>query len=448
MEVLKLIEKSQGKILNEEIFIPNSFHHIVTDTRVLEKNDIFVALKGTNVDGNLYISEAIEKGAALIFTEENVESVTVPIVKVKDAYQCLRDLGSCYLETYQPFVIAVTGSVGKTTTKELIAQLLAQKYHVLKSEGNKNNRIGIPQTLFRLTEDIDCLVVELGMNHSHEIDVLSSLVKPNIAVITNIGSAHLGNLGSKKNILKAKMEITTGMDGGILLLNGKDRWLQKVKKLDHGLVKQVCNDNTLIQIWLLEQTIFGSTLMITNGIEKAEILFPNPGEAVIDDIALALQVGELLELSFQQMIEGIRNFQPVGQRFLVEQLVDGIILINDSYNSSYESLKMDMELLNDRKEPKVLILGDILELGKHSKKIHKKIGKEISKMKDTEVYLIGKEMKYAHQMCKKSHYFLSVEDFKRNFNGVSDHSVILVKGSRKMRLEEIVSYLQEKYSVM
>lgn len=444
MKLTELISKSNGILLNE-IEKDIDFNHIVTDTRILKKNDIFIALTGPNYDGHDYLEEAVEKGASAVFVEQEIKPLSIPVIQVNDTYQCLFDLARVYLEQYPVFVIAVTGSVGKTTTKELIAKILEKKYHVLKSEGNKNNRIGIPQTIFQLNSNIDCLVLELGMNHFHEIENLSTLISPNIAVITNIGSAHIGYLGSKKNILKAKMEILAGMKAGILVLNGHDKLLQKIKKISCGNVEHVSTMSGNIKIELLEQTVFGSKLFLSNGIEQATLFFQIPGEAVLEDLALSLQIGEYLEIPFYKMIEALEEYRPMKQRMKVEQLSSGNILINDSYNSSYESLQMNLELLKKGQEHKIFILGDILELGKKSKKMHKKIGRELKRIPNLEVYFIGKEMKYAYQTYHMGKHFNNVAEwilYWKNQNMETLHSIILLKGSRKMRLEECIPFLK------
>lgn len=443
MKTNDIIEKTRG-IQLDNLPIPVTFNHIVTDTRNLEKGDIFVALRGKNLDGHDYIEEAINKGASIIFVEKEFFNQKVPIIKVTDTYQCLFDLATYYLEQYPVFTVAITGSVGKTTTKELIASILSQKYRVLKSKGNKNNRIGIPETIFELSSKTECLVVELGMNHRHEIDKLSDLVKPNIAVITNIGSAHIGNLGSKKNILKAKMEIIHGMTGGILFLNGHDILLNKQNKISCGKIEKVYKDKGKIQIELLEQSVFGSKIFVTNGMEHATVFFEGPGEAMIEDIALAVNIGDYLEVPFDKMIEVLEKYHPLKQRMLVEQLPSGNILINDCYNSSYESLKMDLELLKKSKEHKILILGDILELGSNSKRIHRKIGRELRKIPNTEIYFIGNEMKYAWKKCKTGKHFKDNQEWSLYWGlkeNVEQQSIILLKGSRRMKLEELVPYI-------
>ncbi len=440
MNLKEVILKCNGIILNPEILIPETFCHIKTDTRELEPGDVFIALKGNNYDGHQYIKEAKAKGASAIVVEEDIIDAEIPIIKVASTYEALFDIARLYLETYPVFVVAVTGSVGKTTTKELIATMLGKKYHVLKSKGNKNNRIGIPQTIFELDETIDCLVVELGMNHLHEIEKLSLLVKPNIAVITNIGSAHIGNLGSKKNILKAKMEIIKGMDGGILFLNGHDSLLNKTKKIKAGKIETVYKNNGTIRIELQEQTVYGSHIIITNGIETYPLFFESPGEGILEDIALALHIGDILEVPFSNMVEALKEFKP--KRFLVTKLESGNILINDSYNSSYEALMLALNLLRNTKEHKTLILGDILELGKSSKKIHKKIGKELRNFTNTSIYFIGPEMKYAWKTCKKGKHFIDNQEFIKVWESEEQQSIIFLKGSRKMKLEELIPYIK------
>ncbi len=450
MRPIDLIKKTNGILQDTTVDIPTSFHRIATDTRCLEKNDIFVALKGTNFDGHDYIKEAIEKGACMIFVEKEVEPFGIPIVKVENTDQALFDLASYYLEEYSVFAVAITGSVGKTTTKELIANILSKKYQVLKSIGNKNNRIGIPQTIFELDKKTDCLVVELGMNHRHEIDQLSNLVKPNIAVITNIGTAHIGHLGSIHNIYKAKMEIIHGMTGGILVINGHDLRLNKLKKINCGKIKKVYKNQGNIQIELLEQSIFGSLLLISNGIKQKSVFFKIPGEANLENIALALSVGELLDVSFEQMVEAIEEYKPLDQRLFVEALPNGNILINDSYNSSYESIKMDLDLLSQIKGHKIIILADILEVGKKSKSIHQKVGIYTRKIENADLYFIGEEMKHAFKKSRKGLHFKNTQEwisYWKTLKNKKEHSVILLKGSRKMQLETLIPYIYENNSL-
>jgi len=445
MKITDLINICNGTILNERVTIKEKFKNIITDTREIKQDDIFIALKGNNFDGHNYVNEAIEKGAICIFVEQDILiDTSIPIVKVTDTYQCLFNLASYYLKCYPVNVIAVTGSVGKTTTKELLAAILSKKYQVLKSEGNKNNRIGIPQTIFKLNSDVDFLVIELGMNHFHEIEALSNLVHPNIALITNIGSAHIGNLGSKKNILKAKLEIISGMENGILIVNGNDSYLKNIKVNKNIQVIKTNYKKDNIKIKLLEQLLDGSKIEISDKKQKEELIFKSPGKNILNNISLVLCVAKMFEIPFELIIEALKEYKPIKQRFITEYLPNNNILINDSYNSSYESLKMNLDLLKQFKQHKILILGDILELGSKSQKIHQKIGKQLKKLSNAEVYFIGNEMKYAYEKYKDGFYFKEKKewiDYWNKQNKISN-SIIMLKGSRRMQLEDLIEYFR------
>ena len=216
-----LLQIVDGKYLNKGT--KRKINEIKIDSRKINKNDVFIALKGSNFDGHDYVKDAIKSKASAIIVNRKIDIKTnVPIILVKDTYDSLIKIGTFFRNKFDIPVIAVTGSCGKTTTKELIYTILSKKYKVLKSEKNYNNHIGIPLTLTKLSNEYDACVLEIGMNHFSEISKLSKMVKPNIGIITNIGTSHIGNLGSQKNILKAKMEILDGMKDGLLILNGKD----------------------------------------------------------------------------------------------------------------------------------------------------------------------------------------------------------------------------------
>ena len=213
-----------NKIINGKINNDISFNKIKVNSKEIQPGDLFLAIN----KGHDYIDEAINNGAVAIISEVDID-YPIPKIKVSSAVEALGQIAKYIRQLYQKPVIAITGSVGKTTTKELVSLVLKEKYKVLKSEKNNNNHIGLPITLLKLDQDYDVVVAELGMNHLNEISYLSNICQPDYAIITNIGSAHIGNLGSKKNILKAKLEILDGMDNGYLLVNNYDKYLKKVK---------------------------------------------------------------------------------------------------------------------------------------------------------------------------------------------------------------------------
>lgn len=321
-------------------------------------------------------------------------------------------------------------------TKELISLILETKYKVLKSEGNQNNHIGVPLTLMKLNNTYNVAVIEMGMNHRGEISKLSKISKPDISIITNIGTAHIGNLGSKRKIYKAKMEILDGMDRGTLIINGNDKYLRKTKSKKINIIKTKSIKSTQSN---LTKTIFD----INENSKDYKFILNIPGNHLIDNCLLAIEVGKQYGINLEDMQKIIKKYKPLGSRLNIIKKDDNII-IDDSYNSNFESVIGLINLLDDINKDKILILGDILELGKYSRKIHKKIGKIISSKNYKQVYYIGKYMYFAHKRNKKSKWFKSADEFLKQdikFN----NCVIAIKGSRGMHLEKIVQSLNYKF---
>ena len=242
LKIKDTLKQIKGKILCGDT--NKNIEKVCKDTRELEKGDTYIALKGENVDGVIFCKEAIEKGARIciveknIFTEEELKEYSnkTTIIQVEDTKECLLELAKIKRNLYDIPVIAITGSVGKTSTKDVIAAVMSEKYKVYKTQGNKNNRLGVPLTILEL-KDHEALVIEIGMNHLGEISELTQIVKPTMCVISNIGTAHIGNLGSRENILKAKLEILEGMDNGKVIINNDNDLLNKWKKADNKTEK-------------------------------------------------------------------------------------------------------------------------------------------------------------------------------------------------------------------
>lgn len=320
-------------------------------------------------------------------------------------------------------------------TKELISQILSTKCKVLKSEDNQNNHIGVPLTLMKLSNDYEVAVIEVGMNHRGEISKLSSIIRPDFSVITNIGTAHIGNLGSQRNIYKAKMEIIRGMDGGVLVVNGDDRYLRKLKLRKIRVIKSDCANDTQIDF---KQSIF---YVLENG-KKYKFILNMPGKHLIENCLLAITIGKQFNIKNSEMIKVIKQYKPLKNRLNIIENGSNII-IDDCYNSNYEAVMGLTQILDEVKKNKVLILGDILELGKFSKKIHKRVGKVIRNKGYSAVYYIGRYMYFAHKKNWGSKWYKNVEDFlKENIN--FENSVIAIKGSRSMHLEKIVEFILNK----
>ncbi len=408
------------------------------DSKLVNEGDCFVALNS----GYNYIDDAIERGAKLIITQKDINSKNVNIIKVDDTIKALGLLGGEVRNSWSnKSVIAITGSVGKTTTKELIWLILSKKFKVLKTEGNMNNEIGVPITLLRLDNTYQICVFELGMNHLNEISYLSKMIKPNDAIITNVGTSHIGYLGSKKNILKAKSEILDGMDDGTLFINGDDKYLRKIKYRNKYLVG--INKKNNLSASNLVTTKNKLYFNIRYNKRLYNITFNIPNKALVSNILFAVAIGLKYKVDINTIIKSIEEYRPFKCRNDVLKLKNNITIINDCYNCSYESFKAGIEQLKYYDCDKLVIFGDILELGKYSKKIHKNIGKLLEKNKYCSL-LVGIETKYS--INKYSIKFKNNHELIKylNNNNLSD-IVIYIKGSRGMKLDEICDYITKKY---
>lgn len=390
----------KGKI-NKDV----SFNKIKMNSKDITTNDVFLAIN----KGHNYINEAINNGAVGIISEYDLD---YPSIKVDNSILALGKIANYIRNLYDIPLIAITGSVGKTTTKELIYSVLSKKYKVLKSEKNKNNNIGCPLTLLNLDETYDIIVLEFGMNHFNEISYLSKICNPDYAIITNIGTAHIGNLGSKKNILKAKLEILDGMSNKNIIVNNKDRYLKKIRnaiKVDEKRLNVIYkNENEFI---------------IDN------VIFNYKYKHILPDIFIAIKVGLLFDINLKLISEAISKFEPIDGRLNI--INREYKIIDDSYNSSYESLIEGLKSLDNNF--KYIVLADMLELGKFSIKYHKKVNKYLKKIKNKKVLLIGNYTKYIDGI-----HFENLDELilflKSNIN---KGDTVYIKGSRKFNLDII-----------
>ena len=390
----------KGKI-NKDV----SFNKIKMNSKDITTNDVFLAIN----KGHNYIDEAINNGAVGIISEYDLD---YPSIKVDNSILALGKIANYIRNLYDIPLIAITGSVGKTTTKELIYSVLSKKYKVLKSEKNKNNNIGCPLTLLNLDETYDIIVLEFGMNHFNEISYLSKICNPDYAIITNIGTAHIGNLGSKKNILKAKLEILDGMSNKNIIINNKDRYLKKIRnaiKVDEKRLNVIYkNENEFI---------------IDN------VIFNYKYKHILPDIFIAIKVGLLFDINLELISEAISEFEPIDGRLNI--INREYKIIDDSYNSSYESLIEGLKSLDNNF--KYIVLADMLELGKFSIKYHKKVNRYLKKIKNKKVLLIGNYTKYIDGI-----HFENLDELilflKSN---IKKCDTVYIKGSRKFNLDII-----------
>ena len=384
----------------KESFEEKKVNKIRIDSRKLSSEDVFICING----GYKYIKDAIEKSVALIITEQGVNYDTdIPIVKVKSTIKVLGLLAAYIRKKYNGCVIAITGSVGKTTTKELLSYILESKYKVLKTINSYNNHIGVPNTLLELDNSYDYVVLELGTNHPGEISYLSNIVDPDISIITNIGTSHIGNFENKEAILKEKLDIRKNSK---LFINGEDLFLNnidgiKVYKKDYDYM---CDISHLTM-----------------------------------NFYLVFKVCEYLGFNREELYSIVKNFKMSKSRMEINK-INNIVLIDDTYNASLESVVAGLNSLN-RYKSKLIILGDMLELGDMAYEIHKRLKKYIDSLSNVTLITLGKYTK----VLKSNMHFNRLEDLNRylyllNYN---NYDVIYVKGAHKMNLYETVLVLNK-----
>lgn len=438
-EIIKIVK---GKLLNDckkNIKIKN----IKFDSRKVKKNDLYIAIIGKNKNGHDFIDEAIKNGASIVIVSDNLNNYNIPTIKVDDTLEAMKNLAKSKIKKFNGTVIAITGSVGKTTTKELSKLVLNKKYNVFSNEGNKNNIYGLCETIFNLKKDTEILIVELGMNHKGEIDELSKICKPDIAIITNIGTSHIGNLKSRKNIFKAKMEIVNGMSKGKLIVNGDSKYLNRIKPIkDIELIKAGENKKNNLSCKSIVKENNSINFKIEYKQNQYEFKLNIPNEKLVINALMAITLGSIFQIKVKDIQKSLLEYKPQKGRYQI-YTNKKITLIDDAYNSSYESLKASIESLN-KNENSLLIIGEILELGKYSKKIHKKIGKLLNN-KNYKVIVVGESMK----MYRKKYLYFN------NSNEVIDYlkkidikeSKILIKGSNAVKLNNVSNYIIDKFDM-
>lgn len=428
---------------------------VVLDSRKIQKGYLFIATKGEQVNGHSYITEVFEKGAMCALGEEEPKVDQKPYIKVENSFQALKKIAKFYRQQLSVKVVGISGSVGKTSSKEFIASVLSEKYSVLKTEGNFNNEVGLPLTILQLREEHQVAVLEMGISDFGEMHRLSDIARPDICVLTNIGQCHLEFLKSREGILQAKTEIFDFMqEDGSVCINGDDDMLKTITLVKNKVpVSFGLNpDNDIYADEIVEKGLLGSEVTIRRKEEwfKAEI--PLPGIHMIYNALCSVAVGRLLGLSSEEMKRGLRKVQSVGGRSNIIQHKE-MIIIDDCYNANPISMKAAIDLLCTASGRKTAILGDMFELGRNEKKLHEEIGEyAVIQGIDTlicigelsyEMYGKAVEMKRKLDREVELQYYSSRQIFinhlqKKEF----ETDTILVKASRGMQFEYIIKALQ------
>ena len=419
------------------------------DSRTVKKGNLFVCLKGERTDGHKYVKSAEENGAVAVLCEREVET-DLPCLRVENSLAAFQKIAEYYKSTLDISTVAVTGSVGKTTTKEFIAAVLSQKYVLSKTQGNKNSDIGLPATLLDIESTAEAAVLEMGMSNFGEISLLSKITHPDIAVITNIGYSHIEYLGSRENILKAKLEIVDGMDkNGILILNADDEIisasdsLPEIKKIFYGIgcrnAEHHAAEYRAVDIISGPETTF--TAITPKG--EFDVSIPIEGLHNVYNALAAIAVGQLMDMDFAEIQKGLSTFKNAPMRQNIYQK-DGILYIEDCYNAAPNSVAAALNVLHMKHGRRIAVLGDMLELGSESERLHEMTGTHlrsddilISFGNFAENYACGAKK---IGMPKENIYICKTtpEAAEVLHKIMKQGDVVLVKASRGMKAEEIL----------
>ena len=450
MKIKDVLGISNAKLIvgNPEDLLEN----FSKDTRTIKEGDTYVAFVGENFDGNLFFQDAFLKGAKTCILSkfdlnDRDKYLDKNIILVDDTLDFITKAATKKREGISVPVIAVTGSVGKTSTKNLIADVLSKKYHVLKTAGNLNTKIGLSLTLLNYQKE-ECIVLEMGMNQFGEIRALTNIAKPTIAVITNIGTSHIGNLGSRENILKAKLEILEGLSGPIIVNYDNDmlgNWANQEK--DREIITFGIDSEANYQASNIRYSKRGSSFTLGN----LKFQIPVIGKAFIYNALVSYIVGKLLFVNEEDILDALKMIKPEEHRMEIKDRGD-ITIIDDTYNASYDSVLFALDVLSRFDGRKIAVLGDILELGLYGEEIHRNIGHLIVDDSIDCLVTVGDMAMYINEEAisngfleSSSFHFINNEEavlFLKRFIQVGD--VLLVKASHGMNFIQIVDSLNEE----
>ncbi|MCL2456385.1 MAG: UDP-N-acetylmuramoyl-tripeptide--D-alanyl-D-alanine ligase [Defluviitaleaceae bacterium] len=451
LSIQEIILACDGKISRE--FCEKKISGVSIDSRKISAGELFIPIAGENFDGHDFISQAAKNGAICSLTERKSAptDMDIPLIYVNSTRRALMQIAAFYRKIHDGLkVVAVTGSAGKTTTKEMLAAILSQKYKTKHTIGNFNNDIGLPLSIFRLERDDEILVLEMGMSRAGEIRELSLIGAPDIAIITHIGDAHIENFENREGILRAKLEITDGLRNGTVILNGDDPLLTSeiaAKKISRYK-----------KIFVCEKNIFSSqekNFCETNAIfilrdEEIKITLKIPGAHMLKNALLACAAALELGVSPAQISAAFENFSPPDGRLRVFEKHE-MTVIDDVYNANPASMREAIKILCRAKGRRVAILGDIFELGKLAETRHREIGAFAAQEGVDFLVTIGKFSRHMHDAfaenaensARENLHFDSLDEFEI-FAHVKKGDTILLKASRGMKFEKILHALNEK----
>jgi UDP-N-acetylmuramoyl-tripeptide--D-alanyl-D-alanine ligase len=424
------------------------FDEVFIDSRKKVQNGIFFGIKGEKVNGNNFALSASEAGASLIIIDEIPEDIdkinnAVSVILVNDSKEALRNLAKYYRSCLKIKVIGITGSNGKTSTKDLAAAVLCKKYKVLKTEGNFNNEIGLPLTVFKLDNSYDAAVLEMGMSNIGEIHRLADIARPDIAIITNIGVSHLQNLKTRENILKAKLEITDFFTkSNTLIINGDNDLLKNINGERFNLIKAGKEKYDNIYADDIKLLADGVSFNVHED-DHAETVFVGVlGEHSVTNSILAIALGRKMGLTYSEIKEGLKNLEKTKMRL---EIIDkgSFKIVNDCYNASPDSMKAAIDAVKSFKGRKIAVLGTMLELGENSAKMHNQVGKYARENGIDCLFTTGDfKDEYKSGFGSNSYVFADKKELASYLKeNIMQDDIILIKASRGMKFETIIEEL-------
>lgn len=437
-----------GKIISEAKI--HKFEGVETDTRRLGEGYIFFGLKGERVDGNDLVQGAVENGAALCIVDkigEKTEAIKdrAGIIKVDDSRKALYKLAKYYREKFEITIVGITGSTGKTSTKDILSGMLSKKLNVFKTIGNFNSDIGLPIMIFKFKDEYDVAVLEMGMSGFGEIELLADIARPDIALITNIGDSHLEQLKTRENILKAKMEITEHFgENNLLIINNNDVLLKHVQRNGFHIEKCGIESGGDFDSRIIESNHEWIKFAMNNGFYKGEEFKLNmPGSHNVSNGVLCLRVCQELGLRAEDIREGLKNIMRTSMRMDITHCIEkDMTVINDCYNASPDSMRAAIDVAVKLKGNVTAVLGTMKELGEESYNLHKSVGEFAKNRGVSKLYALGEFSQGYIDGFKGGRLFNEKEELLKALQDDRESGdIILVKASRSMRFEKIVDEL-------
>ena len=440
------VDAVNGKYCGSEELLSSVIDHVTIDSRSVRPGTLFVPIVGRVFDGHVFIPAAVNAGARCVLSDHEID--TTPYILVSDTTDALQRLAEAYLKANRVPVVGITGSAGKTSTKEMLYAVLSKHFRAYRTPGNLNNQTGVPQAVLQIEKEHDLAVLELGTNHPGEIRSLARIVRPDVCVITNIGVAHIEFFGSRENIFRGKTEMLEYMQpGGHAVMNGDDDFLRTVPDaVTYGTGEK----NRFRAENIQDLGLDGSEFDVEIGDKTVRIRVPAPGRHMIYNALAAIAVGSLFGMSAEEISEGVSSYKPFAGRLEIKR-INGITILDDSYNANPASMKSSIDVLQYAKGRRVCILGDMFELGEKSEAFHRDVGRYAADSGADLILSVGGDAAFLYESASEL-----APDRCRHFQDVSSligmlpdlirpGDTVLVKASHGMHLEQIVQFIMDGF---